>query len=147
MDGQGIKIVSGAGLVHALQVGQVVQAGRAPLWLHEGVAQVCEQIHDPDAEGLRGHREMARMWAQGGLPPRDFRRMLTMKRMLGSDVESYAMAYSMVEWMVSQEPRLFRKLLDLTKKGVAPKEALETALGAELAQLEAHWLAYVRAEY
>ena len=122
-------------------------AGRAPIWMHEGVAQVCEQIHDPNDRGLARHRARVKQWVQNGLAPRTFKGMLEREYIAGSDHESYAMAYSMVEWMVRMEPKRFRKLLALTKKGTESGDAIEKAFGKSVRKLEPYWAAYVKRKY
>ena len=120
---------------------------RAPIWLHEGVAQVCEQIHDPNDRGLSRHKERMKRWVDSGYPPRTFRSMLELESMPGSDHESYAMAYSMVEWMARAEPKKLRNLLELTKRGAAPTAALEAAFDMRVTKLERYWFAYVKRAY
>ncbi len=121
--------------------------GRAPSWLHEGVAQTCEQILDPRNPKLERHRQRVKEWAEADAAPRTFRQMAAMSHIVGSDIDSYAMAYSMVEWMVRMQPKKFRKLLELTRRGAAPEQAIETAFGASLSRLESAWRRYVLARY
>lgn len=69
------------------------------------------------------------------------------KSIAGSDRDSYAMAYSLIEWMVKTQPKRFRKLLELIKKGTPAKAALERALGMNVRQVEGEWRRYVKAQY
>lgn len=122
-------------------------AGKRNVWLHEGVAQTCELIHNPADAGIARHKERVKGWARSGAPPETFRQMVNRNYILGSDLDGYAMAWSMVDWMIKTQPKDFRKLLDLVRKGQTGPTLLEHAFDTPIDRLQQQWLRYVNARY
>jgi len=123
------------------------EGGDPQPWLHEGVAQTCELLYDPNDSALSYHRRTVKGWVTAGRTERTFDQMLDMKHIVGNDHDSYGMAWSMVNWMVKTDESKFRKLLRLIRDGKTGQQALETAFGKDVAQLERYWQAYVKARY
>ena len=123
------------------------EKGDPESWLHEGVAQACELLYDPNDRALMYHRQTVKGWVTSGRVERTFDHMLDLKHIAGNDHDSYRMAWSMVNWMTQTEAKRFRKLLRLVRDGKTGRQAIEEAFGKDIAELERYWQGYVRARY
>jgi hypothetical protein len=111
--------------------------GLVPLWLHEGLAEYMTTVNDPS---LRGPlvSAAARM-AQVAGPP--VRRLLAAKPGTNLSLDEYAVAFSMVDFLIVSGKPKFKKFVDLLKDGKDQEAALREAYGWTQRDLEKRWRA------
>ncbi len=142
------RIAHGAG---HLAIENHKEHGNTPDWLGEGWAARSE------IEALREPQVYCVQYVAGGAAerkPQEWRQLVrdairkkhlpTFEKLFEMKVgemhaEEWAMALSIVSWLLEQSPGRFVRIVDAVKEGKSSREALEAALEKDLATIEKSW--------
>jgi len=115
-------------------------------WLHEGFAQYFEFRCDPKRSRLRASRaRIKRLVRRGKQAPL---RKFWQADFPGTDLDSYAQAWSLVDFMVSRgSAKKTGNFILLIKEGETQEEALHHTFKCSLEQFERAWQRYVLQAY
>jgi len=119
---------------------------KVPVWLHEGFAQYFEFDSDPEHSRRKDSKaRIKRLVAHGQQAPLE--RFWTMD-FPPTDMDSYAQAWSLVDFMVQRgSAKMTGQFILQIKEGVAQEEALRNTFRCSLPQFEAAWRRYAQQSY
>ena len=115
-------------------------------WLHEGFAQYFEFRVNPPKSRLAASRQRAKALVKGGKakPLREF----WQADFPATDIDSYAQAWSLIDFMVSKgSARRTGQFVLKIKDGESQEAALLATFGCPLDKFERLWQRYVRTAY
>lgn len=119
------------------------ESGELPLWVHEGLAELLVVTVDPTQRALRQERAYNRA---SRAPYASIEGVLT-KRFSPSDVEDYAVSFSLIEVLHRRSAAKLREFVDLLKGGSDAATALRESYGLTFAELERLWRGHVLQYY
>ncbi|HOX39144.1 MAG TPA: DUF1570 domain-containing protein [Candidatus Brocadiia bacterium] len=135
------KPVMGSVLVHELThafLEYYRTTGNAKVWLHEGLAQFMEIRGYPELGLGRSQAEIIRGQLRiGNLPM--LSEIFVFQSIRGDDHKSYALAWSVVDFMIRIDARKFARFVDEVKTGKTEEEAIGTAYRMPMKRFEAMW--------
>jgi hypothetical protein len=105
-----------------------------PLWLHEGLAEYMTVVNDPTLKNLKMNPAMLTAHSTASL-----KRLLRSTTGTDLSLRDYAVAYSLVEFLVQAGRTNFKQLIVALKDGQSQDDALKAAYGFDAAGLEQHW--------
>jgi hypothetical protein len=115
------------------------KSGELPLWLHEGLAEFMVVTVDPTQRPVRQERAFARASATPYAGIGD----LFTKKFLPSDLEDYAVRFSLVDYLHRRDGGALRTLIDNLKAGMNQEQALAESYGLTLEEIDQQWRGYV----
>ena len=119
-----------------------------PKWLDEGLAEYFRFDYNPKSPEKKQYMSLLREKVKER-DNRSARTMMTRANPTGpDDIEGYATAWSMVEFLVKYDKRRFVLFVKLVKEGIELEEALRKSYGGwNYRRFEAAWKNYVAKEY